>query len=136
MTPSADANPSTSIAYFKPVDADRLLRFPADYMLARDRCRFGGQVPDKGNRARDRDLGSAGIRGNPSLLAVALFPPASDQNPWRVVFMDAAGYPDMCGHATIGVATTLVEIGLVEAASGASTLALDTPGGMVQVDCT
>lgn len=73
-------------------------------------------------------------RGYPSLLAVALFPPASDQNPWRVVFMDAAGYPDMCGHATIGVATTLVEIGLVKAASGASTLALDTPGGTVEVE--
>lgn len=73
-------------------------------------------------------------RGYPSLLAVALLPPVSDAHPWRLVFMDAAGYPDMCGHATIGVATTLVETGLIQAASGHSTLALDTPGGIVRVE--
>jgi proline racemase len=43
--------------------------------------------------------------------------------------MDADGYPDMCGHATIGVATTLVELGLV--ATGSFTL--DTPAGAVDV---
>lgn len=68
-------------------------------------------------------------RGYPALLAVALFAPVTSGAPWRVVFMDAAGYPDMCGHATIGLATTLVEEGLVEAASGS--VPLETPGGPV-----
>jgi proline racemase len=73
-------------------------------------------------------------RGYPALLAVALFPLSTGAEHWRLVFMDAAGYPDMCGHATIGVATTLVETGLLDAANGESSVTLDTPGGMVSVE--
>lgn len=72
-------------------------------------------------------------RGYPSLMAVAVLPPAAVGDAWTAVFMDAAGYPDMCGHATIGVATTLVETGLVAAAGADTTLRLDTPGGVVSV---
>lgn len=70
-------------------------------------------------------------RGYPSLMAVAVLPPAAVGDAWKAVFMDAAGYPDMCGHATIGVATTLVETGLVTADSADTALTLDTPGGVV-----
>ena len=35
--------------------------------------------------------------------------PEHSSGDYGVVFMDAQAYPDMCGHATIGVATTLVE---------------------------
>lgn len=72
-------------------------------------------------------------RGYPALLAVAPFPPTGAAKQWRVVFMDAAGHPDMCGHATIGVATTLVETGLLEVASREEPAMLDTPGGTVSV---
>ncbi|MBV9165460.1 MAG: proline racemase family protein [Solirubrobacterales bacterium] len=74
-------------------------------------------------------------RGYPALLAVASFPPSSRAEHWRVVFMDATGYPDMCGHATIGVATTLVETGRLQAAAnGGSSVMLDTPGGLVSLE--
>ena len=73
-------------------------------------------------------------RGHPALLGAALLPPAAGSEAWRVVFMDAAGYPDMCGHATIGVATTLVDAELVKAPSGTSTIVLDTPGGIVPAE--
>jgi proline racemase len=46
--------------------------------------------------------------------------------------MDAAGYHDMCGHATIGVVTTLVELGRVEAKEGEVEVALETPLGRIK----
>jgi proline racemase len=49
--------------------------------------------------------------------------------------MDAYGYPDLCGHATIGVATTLFEEGLVQPSSpdfcGHVDLGLSTPAGRI-----
>lgn len=71
--------------------------------------------------------------GHPALFAAALIPPSSPAAAKGVVFMDAAGYHGMCGHATIGVATTLVERGLVEVSEGESEFALDTPIGLVGV---
>jgi proline racemase len=45
--------------------------------------------------------------------------------------MDAAGYHDMCGHATIGVVTTLVERGLVDVRDGEQAIAVETPAGRI-----
>lgn len=71
--------------------------------------------------------------GYPALFAAALIAPASPAAAHGVVFMDAAGYHGMCGHATIGVATTLVERGLVDVDEGESEFALETPIGLVRV---
>ena len=71
--------------------------------------------------------------GHRALFAVALIPPSSPDAAHGVVFMDAAGYHGMCGHATIGVATTLVECGLLGVGEGTSEFALDTPIGLVVV---
>ncbi len=37
----------------------------------------------------------------------------------------------MCGHGTIGVATVLVETGMVEVTEPVTTIRLDTPAGLV-----
>jgi proline racemase len=50
--------------------------------------------------------------------------------------MDAAGYHDMCGHATIGVVTTLVEYGLIDVADGEQEIAVDTPAGRIRTRVT
>lgn len=68
-------------------------------------------------------------RGRRSMFGAVVVDTAREGCERGVVFMDVDGYPDMCGHATIGVATTLVELGLVEA----SEFALDTPAGPVGV---
>ena len=74
-------------------------------------------------------------RGHRSMFAAALIAPATPDNEYGVVYMDAYGYPDMCGHATIGVTTTLFEEGLIPLPrpdfSGPVELGLSTPAGRI-----
>ncbi|MFT3964389.1 MAG: proline racemase family protein [Sphingobium sp.] len=76
-------------------------------------------------------------RGHRSMFAAALIPPEAVGGVHGVLFMDANGYPDMCGHATIGTATTLIELGLVgpEAPdfTGTFEFPLDTPAGRLHL---
>ncbi|ETS86256.1 hypothetical protein PFICI_00084 [Pestalotiopsis fici W106-1] len=78
-------------------------------------------------------------RGHRSMFgAAAIAPPASQ--PWGVVFMDANGYPEMCGHATIGIATTLCELGLVQPSgdhdgqNGSFSFGLESPAGRLNLE--
>jgi proline racemase len=79
-------------------------------------------------------------RGHRSMFAVALIAPAPGDEDYGVLFMDAGGYPDMCGHATIGVATTLFELGLIEPAApdhtGFHHFGLRTPAGRLALRAT
>lgn len=52
-------------------------------------------------------------RGRRSMFGAAIIRAFRLDEPFGVVYMDAGEYPDMCGHATIGAATTLYELGLV-----------------------
>ena len=75
-------------------------------------------------------------RGHPSLFAAALLPAVDPGCATGVVFMDAAGYPDMCGHATIGVVTTLIDLGRVVDSTGETEVAIETPGGRIETRVT
>ena len=75
-------------------------------------------------------------RGRRALFGVALLHPTETGAPFGVVFMDAAGYPDMCGHATIGVVTTLIEAGYLDVPQGESSFLLQTPGGPITIRVT
>jgi proline racemase len=48
-------------------------------------------------------------------------------------FVSSYVYLDMCGHATIGLARTLVATGQVSLEDGASSFTLETPAGVVEV---
>ena len=50
------------------------------------------------------------------MFAAVLIAPATSRDEFGVVFMDAYGYPNMCGHATIGVAPPIQQ-GLIEVPS-------------------
>lgn len=80
-----------------------------------------------------RSLAVLEPHGHRHLFAAALVPPRDPAAVQGVVFMDAAGYHDMCGHATIGVATTLVETGMIDLPSGESEFSLETPAGLIRV---
>lgn len=79
-------------------------------------------------------------RGHGSMFTAALLAPADPGGTFGVVFMDAGGYPDMCGHATIGVATTLLRLGKIQPSAGESNGSLEfglrTPAGEVALRAT
>ncbi|GAA1322441.1 proline racemase family protein [Streptomyces sanglieri] len=73
-------------------------------------------------------------RGHASMSGAILQPPTRPDADYGVLFIEVSGYLPMCGHGTIGVATVLVETGMVEVTEPVTTVRLDTPAGLVSVD--
>ena len=73
-------------------------------------------------------------RGHPAMSGAILQKPTNPDADWGVVYIEVSGCLPMCGHGTIGVATVLVERGLVEVHEPVTTIKLDTPAGLVKVD--
>ncbi len=63
-----------------------------------------------------------------------LQPPTRSDADWGVLYIEVSGCLPMCGHGTIGVATVLVESGMVEVTEPITKVRLDTPAGLVVVD--
>src|SRR5688500_14456515 len=72
-------------------------------------------------------------RGHAAMSGAILQPPTRPDADWGVLFIEVSGCLPMCGHGTIGVATVLVETGMVEVAEPETEVALDTPAGLVRV---
>jgi proline racemase len=70
-------------------------------------------------------------RGHSAMSGAILQPPIREDADWGVVFIEVSGCLPMCGHGTIGVATVLVETGMVEVTEPVTTIRLDTPAGLV-----
>ncbi|MFC9059064.1 proline racemase family protein [Streptomyces sp. NPDC057074] len=70
-------------------------------------------------------------RGHAAMSGAILQPPTRSDCDWGVVYIEVSGYLPMCGHGTIGVATVLVETGMVEVVEPVTTIRLDTPAGVV-----
>lgn len=73
-------------------------------------------------------------RGHSAMSGAILQPPTRPDAHWGVLYIEVSGCLPMCGHGTIGVATVLVEKGLVEVTEPITTIRLDTPAGLVSVD--
>lgn len=75
-------------------------------------------------------------RGHASMSGAILQPSTRDDCDWGVIYIEVSGCLPMCGHGTIGVATVLIETGMVEVTEPVTTIRLDTPAGLVvaQVD--
>jgi proline racemase len=71
-------------------------------------------------------------RGHAAMSGALLQPPCRDDADWGVVFIEVSGCLPMCGHGTIGVATVLVEEGLVEVTEPETVVRLDVPAGLVE----
>jgi proline racemase len=103
----------------------------------------GGVGPIPGATMNDRRLyamehldGLRGLlmnepRGHASMSGALLQPPAREDADWGVVFIEASGFLPMCGHGTIGVATVLVETGMVAVTEPVTEIRLDVPAGLV-----
>ena len=70
-------------------------------------------------------------RGHTAMSGAILQPPTRPDADWGVLYIEVTGCLPMCGHGTIGVATVLVETGMVEVAEPVTTIRLDTPAGLV-----
>ncbi|MEO6826932.1 MAG: proline racemase family protein [Microbacteriaceae bacterium] len=70
-------------------------------------------------------------RGHSAMSGAILQQPTRPDADWGVVYIEVSGCLPMCGHGTIGVATVLVETGMVEVIEPVTTIRLDTPAGLV-----
>ncbi len=73
-------------------------------------------------------------RGHSAMSGAILQPPTRPDADWGVVYIEVSGCLPMCGHGTIGVATVLVETGMVEVTEPTTRIRLDTPAGLVLAD--
>ena len=71
-------------------------------------------------------------RGHGAMSGAILQPPLRADADWGVVFIEVSGCLPMCGHGTIGVATVLVETGMVDVREPQTVVRLDTPAGLVE----
>ncbi|MET4060276.1 proline racemase [Arthrobacter sp. UYP6] len=70
-------------------------------------------------------------RGHASMSGAILQPPTRTDADFGVLYIEVSGLLPMCGHGTIGVATVLVETGMVDVIEPVTTIRLDTPAGLV-----
>ncbi|WP_030622040.1 proline racemase family protein [Streptomyces sclerotialus] len=71
-------------------------------------------------------------RGHPAMSGALLQPPTRPDADWGVLYLEVSGFLPMCGHGTIGVATVLVETGMVPVTEPETVVRLDTPAGLVE----
>lgn len=70
-------------------------------------------------------------RGHSAMFGAILQPSTRPDTDYGVLFIGGSGCLPMCGHGTIGVATVLVETGMVRVTTPVTTVRLDTPAGLV-----
>jgi proline racemase len=70
-------------------------------------------------------------RGHSAMSGAIVQPPTRPDADWGVLYIEVTGCLPMCGHGTIGVATVLVETGMVDITEPVTTIRLDTPAGLV-----
>lgn len=75
-------------------------------------------------------------RGHAAMSGAILQPPIRPDADWGVLYIEVSGVLPMCGHGTIGVATVLVETGMVEVTEPVTVVRLDTPAGLVLAEVT
>lgn len=71
-------------------------------------------------------------RGHENMFGAIVLEPANKEADKGVIFMDTGGYLNMCGHGSIGVATFIVESGMVEKKEPITEVVLDAPAGLIK----
>lgn len=74
--------------------------------------------------------------GHSAMSGAILQPPTTPDADWGVLYLETTGFLPMCGHGTIGVATALVETGMVTVTEPVTRIQLDTPAGPVEARVT
>lgn len=70
-------------------------------------------------------------RGHAAMVSAILMPPSRQDADLGVIYMSGGGFWPMCGHGTIGVATMIVERGMVKVIEPYTEVRLDTAAGLI-----
>jgi proline racemase len=73
-------------------------------------------------------------RGHAAMSGAILQPPTRPDADVGVLFIEVSGCLPMCGHGAIGVATVMVQTGIVAVTEPVTTIRLDTPAGLVAAE--
>jgi proline racemase len=73
-------------------------------------------------------------RGHAAMSGAILQPPTHPEADAAVLFIEVSGCLAMCGHGTIGVATVLVEEGMVPVTEPVTRVRLEVPAGLIIAD--
>ncbi len=73
-------------------------------------------------------------RGHAGMYGAILTEPSNENADKGVIFFGPAGYDDMCGHASMGVAVLLIETGMMVSEEPITKVRLETPAGLVQIN--
>jgi proline racemase len=71
-------------------------------------------------------------RGHGAMSGSILQPPTRPDADWGVLFIEVSGCLPMCGHGTMGIATVLVETGMVRVTEPETVVRLEVPAGLVE----
>ena len=71
-------------------------------------------------------------RGHRDMVAALVTEPTCKGADFGLVYMDARRYPYLCGHATIGAVTTLMDSGVLKARGPETAVLVDTPSGPME----
>jgi proline racemase len=64
-------------------------------------------------------------------VVAALVPPADTRADLGIIFLHSSGYPEMCGHGTMGAVVAAAHVGLLELQEPTAQIVLDTPAGLI-----
>jgi proline racemase len=71
-------------------------------------------------------------RGHRDMVAALVTEPCSEGASFGLIYMDPRRYPYLCGHATMGAVTTLIETGALEPEGEDMGVVVDTPSGPLE----
>lgn len=72
--------------------------------------------------------------GHNDMFGALLTSPEREDSHYGVLFMDASGSISMCGHGSIGIARTLVDLGMIVKEEPVTHVRIDTPAGLVDLE--
>jgi proline racemase/trans-L-3-hydroxyproline dehydratase len=71
-------------------------------------------------------------RGHQNMFGAILLPPINKEADVGVIYMDTSEFLYMCGHATMAIATLLVEGGWIKQKEAEPKVLLETPAGLIE----
>lgn len=96
----------------------------------------GETIPEKRQYVIDHMAEIVGMlidepRGHRAMRGAIIIPPTTKEADLGVIFIGGGCMP-MCGHSTIGIVTTVLEIGMITPVEPETEVVLETPAGLVR----